>query len=196
MKRTKLVCGVGINDADYAVSICVNGKTVTCTYYRRWKTMIQRCYSSSLHERCPTYIGCTVSSEWLSFMSFKKWMEGQDWQDKQLDKDIIRPENKVYCSDFCCFVPGELNKLLTDSAKIRGKYPQGVYLNKVAGKFQAYMKKSSVKRSLGYFGTAKEASEAYIKAKSEYIRSVALEQTDPRVMVGLIKHAEMLQMGY
>ena len=98
MKPKKLVCGVGINDAGYVVmefeTIIVDGKRKrkrvwACPYHQTWKGMLERCYSTKFQERNPTYIGCTVSKEWLVFSNFRAWMMTQDWQGKHLDKDIF-----------------------------------------------------------------------------------------------------------
>lgn len=191
MKR--LIQGVGVNDADYVLNQTENGKTVLCPFYRRWMDMLTRCYSDNWHQKRPTYIGCSVCDEWLSFMNFKAWMIVQDWKGKQLDKDIIEPGNKLYSSDTCCFISQDINLLLTDSAAIRGKYPQGVYFNKTAGKFQAYIKISGIKKSLGYFHTSEEASVVYIDAKSSHILDIANEQSDLRVKSGLKMHSEILK---
>lgn len=64
--KTKLVYGVGINDADYVVqrkeTIEVNGVRKrrlvwVCPYYQVWRTMLRRCYSTKYHDRQPTYKG-------------------------------------------------------------------------------------------------------------------------------------------
>ncbi len=51
MKKT--IYGVGTNDANYLV---VN-KGVRCPYYKKWSSMLERCFSKSLHKKHPTYIG-------------------------------------------------------------------------------------------------------------------------------------------
>jgi len=196
MTRTNLIHGIGVNDAEYVVKKIIKGKEISCPYYATWKTMIQRCYSSKLHDRCPTYIGCSVCDEWLFFMCFRRWMMQQDWESGQLDKDIINPGNKIYSPSNCCFVLQDINKLLTDSNAARGKYPQGVYLNVAAKKFQAYMKVSGVKKSLGYYFNPEDASKAYIEAKTTHILSIAKKQNDIRVRNGLIKHANILKAGF
>ena len=196
MSNRRLVSGVGINDADYTVKHTINGSLTCCPYYECWRRMFYRSYSQKFHKLCSTYYGCSVHSEWHSFMSFRAWMIKQDWEGKQLDKDIISPGNKVYSPETCCFVPQSLNKLLTDSASNRGNYPAGVYLYKPTGRYQAYMKIEGVKRSLGYYSTPEEASQVYITAKSAHIRDIAEQQKDIRIKEGLIKHAEMLQVGY
>ena len=89
----RLVFGVGINDSDYEVYKyeTINGKrkaTWKCPYYERWVSMLRRCYSPRSLEKYPTYKGCTVCEEWLTFSTFKKWMENQEWEDRHLDKDF------------------------------------------------------------------------------------------------------------
>lgn len=195
MSRTRLIYGIGISDADYTVKKITNNKEISCPYYRTWKAMMRRCYSDKFHQMCPTYIGCSVHEEWLSFMAFRAWMIKQDWKGKQLDKDITKPGNKIYSPSFCVFVTQDINKLLTDSAAIRGKYPQGVYFNKFANKFQAYIKINGIKKSLGYFSGPGKAAKAYVNAKYSHIIEIAKEQLDPRIKSGLILHANKLKLG-
>jgi len=90
--KDRLVCGVGINDADYPTRRykTVNGKSKlvwTCPFWRKWKDMISRCYSERELEKYPTYKGCSVCEDWLYFSRFKAWMEKQAWEGLVLDKD-------------------------------------------------------------------------------------------------------------
>ena len=135
-KKSRLVFGVGINDADYAVETIVNCERQRCPFYRPWSSMLKRCYSEKLHAIQATYIGCSVVNEWHSFMNFRAWMISQDWKGKCLDKDIIEPGNKVYSPDKCIFISNALNSLLTDHAAGRGIYALGVSLHE-SGKFTA-----------------------------------------------------------
>ena len=90
LDKPKLVYGVGINDADYVVQKketvgYVNGvrkqKIVwECPYYRVWKGMLKRCYSPELQERQPTYKGCSVSKEWLTFSNFRRDRKSVVWE--------------------------------------------------------------------------------------------------------------------
>lgn len=132
MKPKKLVRGVGINNADYAVQRfetigCVGGKRKrkkvwVCPYYRAWENMLSRCYSAKYQERQPAYIGCTVSEEWLTFSNFKAWMEKQEWEGKQLSKDLLFEGNKVYSAENCVFVTRAVNNPTTDSKASRGEW--------------------------------------------------------------------------
>ena len=134
----KLVWNIGINDADYSVekktSWYENGKQKqkrvwVCPFYEKWRPMLQRCYSEKFQNKRPTYKGCSVCQEWLTFSNFKAWMEQQDWYGKELDKDILFPGNKIYSPDTCIFVDQGVNKFLIESNAARGKYMVGVHLS-------------------------------------------------------------------
>ena len=196
MKKPRKVYGVGINDADYAVRPRgPDGKEVWCPYYRTWLDMLTRAYSHPFLARYPAYSGVTVCEEWHSFMAFRAWMETQDWEGKQLDKDIIAPGNKVYSPDTCVFVSGELNKLLTDHAAARGEWPIGVSWHKGHNKLRAFIKEGGKNRHLGYFTCPHEAHIAWRKAKVRIVRDAAREQDDPRVYAGLLRHAARIESG-
>ena len=47
----------------------VKGKR--CPYYDRWKKILNRCYNEDRLSRYPSYNGCKVSNEWLTFSNFK-----------------------------------------------------------------------------------------------------------------------------
>lgn len=133
-EKNKLVHGVGIND--YEGSVYVNGKRIES--YRCWKSMLERCYSSTFQIRCPTYVGCTVCVEWLSFSNFKKWY-GENYREGfELDKDILVEGNKIYSPDTCVFVPHYLNTILIDSGKSRGDLPLGVCIKRMIIKGKTY----------------------------------------------------------
>lgn len=175
----KLVCGVGVNDADYIVYPTINGKIERCPYYTRWVGMIQRCYDPKCHARYPTYINCYVCEEWMVFSNFKRWMQNQDWKGKDLDKDILFNGNKVYGPDTCVFIAPEINKLLNDSAATRGSYPQGVCYEKSRKKYKAQCTVSGKPKKLGRYQTQEEASAAYKEFKYKLIANIANEQTEP-----------------
>lgn len=197
----KLVYGVGINDADYHVQEWItvedgDGKKKQklvwiCPFYRRWKDMLKRCYSDRCQERQPTYEGCSVCEEWLKFSSFRAWMKTQDWEGRQLDKDILFPDNKVYSPETCVFVNREANSFVLECNASRGRYMIGVYWHKGSNKFTALCRDGTGKRKyLGYFDTELEAHQAWLKCKLEQAKILAAEQTDPRVAKALIERYE------
>lgn len=90
--------------------------------YNLWKHMLERCYSPEYHIIKPTYIGCTVHSDWHNYQVFCdeiQQLEGYTaWANDnnpinayQLDKDIKIKGNKLYSKDNCMFVTKEDNSL-------------------------------------------------------------------------------------
>lgn len=206
MKASKLVYGVGINDADYAThkweTIEVNGKQKQklvwyCPYFRVWHSMLQRCYSSEYQERNPTYKGCSVSKEWLTFSNFKLWMDVQDWEGLQLDKDLLFEGNKVYRDKTCVFVTRMVNMFTTDRVNNRGEWLIGVCWDKFANKFKSQCSNPFTKKSehLGLFTCEQEAHQAWLKRKLELATLLAAEQTDKRVGKALISRYESYNLG-
>lgn len=187
-----LVYGVGINDAGYLTQPIVDGIRMRCPFYQRWRAMLTRCYSSKYHKRFPTYTGCSVCREWLTFSNFKKWMEEQKWEGNELDKDILIEGNKVYSPATCVFVSPKLNSLLNDCGAARGRYPKGVSYNKEKNKYISQCNIDGKRKHLGCFDSVEEALVAYQEAKSDYVRKMALTQNGflrnalLRIAVGMV----------
>ena len=197
MKPKKLVYGVGINDADYIVvkyeTTEVNGvqkqkRVWSCKYYQTWKNMIERCYFAKAQEKYPTYIGCSVSEDWLVFSKFKAWMEKQDWEGKHLDKDLLFEGNKVYSAETCVFIEPLVNTFIIDSGAARGELMIGASWHKKKNKFQSSCKNPFTKKLeyLGLFTTEQEAHNAWRKRKLELAHELASIQADARVAKALI----------
>jgi hypothetical protein len=192
--KPKLVYGAGINDVGYNVTESVelprnSGKRKrkilsVCPYYRKWVKILERCYSKSYQVKKPTYVGCTVDPEWLYFSNFKKWVDSQpnkDWQNSELDKDLLMTGCKVYSPDSCCFIPQRLNSFLTTSKASRGECLIGV--SKYHNKFRACcsdMTGGSI-NYIGLFKTELEAHKAWQAKKHEYACKLADLQEDSRV---------------
>lgn len=189
----KLVYGVGVNDSDYITTYkSKGGKYLTCPYYKRWKGMLERCYSPKCQIKHPTYKGCSVSKDWLLFSSFKAWMEKQDWRGKYLDKDIIYLNNKIYSPASCIFISREINNLLTDCRAAKGEYPQGVSWHKVVGKYVALCCRRGKQSHLGYFLNPEQAERCYCIHKADYILTLAATQestSQPKLQQALINHS-------
>lgn len=198
MKPKRLVCGVGVNDAGYVTQKhetigYVNGKLKqkavwSCPYYKTWKSMLERCYSAKTQERQPAYKGCSVSEEWLTFSNFRNWMAAQNWEGKQLDKDLLFEGNKIYSAETCVFVTQMVNLFTTDCRAARGKLPIGVSWDKRAAKFLVHCSNTFTKKveHLGLFTCEKEAHNAWRKRKLELAHELAAIQEDDRVGKALI----------
>lgn len=186
-QRNRLVYGVGINDADYHVVFQEHGKRWVCPIYQAWSDMIRRCHNKKRQERHPTYRGCTVTQKWFSFLEFRAWMSHQDFEGKQLDKDILCPGNKIYSPETCAFVSQNINTFVTDSGATRGDLPLGVHLHKRSGKLVAQCRNpfTGKKEHLGYFLDSESAHEAWRNYKHKMALIYADLQTDPRVAQAL-----------
>jgi hypothetical protein len=187
-----IIEGIGINDADYVVSTKRNGKRFTCPYYRTWHNMMKRCYAPNSHISQPTYKECSVCMEWHTFSVFREWMVRQDWQDKELDKDILKPGNKVYSPENCMFVTRAINSLVHPRAPRRASIPTGVWFDLGAGKWRAEFTAYGKKRYVGLYYTSMAAGRAYRKAKAAHIAEVAMQQEQP-LQDALLQHSELLQ---
>ena len=197
-KRNKLICGIGVNDADYNVykteTVVSKHKIVWhCPFYSTWTNMLNRCYSEKYQSRQPTYKGCSVCEEWLTFSNFKKWMETQDWEGKQLDKDLLSEGNKIYCPEYCIFVDGVINTFVIDRGASRGEYLIGVSWVNYASKFVSKCNNplTGKQEHLGYFTDELKAHLVWKKRKHELACQLAESElvSDPRL-------AEVLKTRY
>lgn len=168
---------MGFNDADYQVTKTVNGKKEICPYYSRWHNMLKRCYCQKTLKKRPSYNGCYVCVEWLTFSNFKSWMEKQDWQGKHLDKDILIQGNKCYSPKTCLFVTNEVNNIM--KVKLSGILCSGVSFCNTSKKYKAYGSSKDKTIGLGSYDSYDEASHAYRVYKKNSIIELALKQEEP-----------------
>jgi len=194
VSKRSLVYGIGINDSDYITKPMINGKQVTCAFYKTWQLMLQRCYSEKFHKKYPTYKDCTTAPEWHSFMAFKSWMIERDYEGKEIDKDLLVIGNKIYSPEACIFVSKQVNYLMGSCAAKRGLLPQGVSFDR--GRYLARVRIKGTETRVGRYSTIPEAEASYVKAKSANIIRTALEQTDMRLMKSLINHADYMRINF
>lgn len=175
----KSVCHQGyIGEGKYKPKI--DGKITK--QYEAWHNMIQRCYSANYQATRPTYKICTVCNEWLNFQNFAEWydnnyyeVESNSQRGMNLDKDILKKNNTVYCPEYCVFVPDRINLLFIKVDKIRGNLPVGVNKPKNNKRYTAHFSNGIKQEKLGLFDTPEEAFQAYKKRKESYIKEVAEE---------------------
>lgn len=160
----RLVFGVGNNDIPGASKL-----THKDPFYVAWAGMLKRCYSDKYLEKYPSYKGCSVVDEWLSFSAFKAWMLTQDWQGMVLDKDLAVAGNRVYGPDTCLFIPEWLNTLLSSLTPLRRDLPMGVSRKK--GRYRARYSRQCKAVNLGHFDTPEDAHVAYRAFRVAEIRS-------------------------
>jgi len=186
-KRTKLVQGYGINDADYITGAKTSRGQWFCPIYRKWSGMLERVYCCSYKIKHPSYVGVLIHPNWLSFMSFREWCLENRWRsDYQLDKDVIS-ESKMYAPETCSFIPAIVNTFIVDRELCRGEYPIGV--SRSNNKFRSQCANPFIKKQehIGYFDTPEEAHWAWKQKKHQHALVLAdmYPDLDPRVLTAL-----------
>lgn len=162
-----------------------DGKVVNCPFYTRWSNLLQRCHSEVWHNKHPNYKGCTVCDEWLTFSNFKRWMETQDWEGKQLDKDLLG-DGKLYSPETCCFLTQAQNKFLITKEGPDRLLPTGVTILP-SGRYRSvttdFLNKKRV--HIGVFDTPQEASVAW-KLKKAELAKVLFKGCEDRILKSVL----------
>lgn len=202
MKTKRKVCGVGINDSPTPINKRVTlphpkGKQIqktvwACPFYVVWADMLKRCYSPKYLAKYPTYEGCTVCDDWLYFSKFRAWMETQNWEGKELDKDFIKMGNKVYCPEFCLFLSKQMNYLFLTKANQRGETLLGTRRTK-SGKYQVSCSTSNKVRHYGTHVCEMYAHNIWKKVKLDHLKELAVSETDERIIAGIRQRVSLLE---
>lgn len=187
----KSVLGIGINDAEYQISRYeyIDGKRCQvwiCPYYLLWKSVLTRSLCIKFKKKWPKYTDVCVCEEWLTFSNFKSWMEKQDWEGKELDKDILYTGNKEYSPSKCCFVSKRVNTFIIDGAKVRGNFPIGVSWNKSVKKFVAQCQNGTGKQLSRYFDNVEDAFYWWLETKTNIAISLMENEQDKRISSAII----------
>lgn len=195
-RKRGLIQGVGINDADYQTSRSVYGpkgtvprkctKLFECPYYKRWVDMLMRCYNKNYQLKFPTYVGCYASDEWLHFSKFREWMVEQNWKGKELDKDLLVLDNKVYSKETCVFISGAINSFFHDNGSRASTLPSGVSAHGDRYRTKGRNPFTKTQDHLGMFDCPNEAHKAWKAHKHMLSCKYAEQETDPRVVKALI----------
>lgn len=144
--------------------------------YHIWHGILSRCDEQKRRERDWAYRDCKVCAEWKDYENFRIWYNQNHIQGYQLDKDILKKGNKVYCPEYCCFVPQEINLLVKTRGLSATKYPPGVYITNKG--FVAYISIKKKQSRLGLYDSAEAAFAKYKEEKEAHIRRVAQEYYD------------------
>ncbi|MGV6396927.1 hypothetical protein ACTUVN_002622 [Pseudomonas caspiana] len=198
-RQQRLIYGVGINDADYPTSsrqtvVSGGAKKVVriskCPYFSAWSDMIRRSSSEAFKRNNPAYADVSVCQEWITFSSFRTWMERQNWQGMDLDKDILSRGSKSYSPETCCFVSRATNRFMVHCPESRGLL-LGVDWCEPNKKFRAQINVAGRKRSIGYYESSGEAHLAWCIAKLDLCRKLIIsEKIESPVSDALIQRFE------
>lgn len=162
------VYGIGENDLPF------EGKAEP---YIKWRNLLKRCYDPVYLSKEPSYAGCSVCDEWLTYSHFKKWFEANNIPGYALDKDILVRNNKVYSPQTCCFVPQEINNAVICTQQKKSELPSGIAFQQWGSyyNYKAQMSKCGKLVCLGHFSTPEEAHLAYKEAKEQYVKELAIK---------------------
>ncbi|MGB4898961.1 MAG: hypothetical protein WBP57_11135 [Ignavibacteria bacterium] len=144
--------------------------------YRLWLNMVKRCYSELTQKARPSYIGCSVSGNFACYDYFYDWCQSQIGFNKigyQLDKDLLRKNNKIYSENDCVFLPSEINTALILRKSKRGDYPIGVTFCKRDNLYRSTLTMFGLNTNVGYFKDEKTAFNKYKEIKELYLKSLA-----------------------
>lgn len=201
-KTKRKVCGVGINDSTTTINIRVTlphpkGKQLqravwTCPFYVKWADMLKRCYSKKYLAKYPSYVGCHVCDEWLIFSNFRAWMEQQDWEGKELDKDLLVMGNKEYCPQRCIFITKKINYLFLTKPNKRGETLLGTRKTK-SGKYQVACMAEGKSSNYGSHVCEMVAHTIWKQAKIKYLKEVMLNLEDCRISLGIQQRVDFLE---
>ena len=215
----RLICGVGVNDADYVIDVretighTAEGKQIQnhvwrCPYYAEWNSMLSRGHSEKRKIRNPHYTTATVNEEWHLFSRFRAWMVEQPYQaGMKLDKDVLLMGNAQYSSDTCRFVPVYINNLLVNCRKsAKDTLPLGVSFHANSSKFRVRCRdENSKEQHLGMRADALEGHRLWQKEKARVIGAMVNKwQFDPEtshsfsqdVAMSLFDRVEILTDDY
>ena len=188
---SRLVHGIGYNDGKYSSR---DGNR-TAYIYGKWQRMLERCYNEKSLIAKPTYIGCSVSDNFKAYALFHEWyieQVGFEYQDWQLDKDLLIRNNKVYSEECCILLPKDINTLIIKNDARRGDWPIGVSKHKRDGTYSAVCNYGRARQKhLGSFNCPMKAFSVYKVAKEAYIKQVAEQYKDvidPRAYKALLEY--------
>ena len=154
-----------------------------CLYYKRWKKILERCYSKANLVDNPTYYPVTVCKEWLYFSTFKKWMLDQeellgDLSGLHIDKDLLVKDSVIYSPETCTFLRPKVNNFMTECKK--GKLMKDIgykvrvyttgrvrYQARCCSPFKTGTREAD---SLGCFDTKEDAHQAWKRRKLHYAK--------------------------
>lgn len=183
------IMNIGLNDAPYITQIKIKGVSFVCPFHKTWRNMLLRVYSKAYQSRQSTYIGTTVCKEWLLFTNFKAWMQTQNWENNQLDKDIRVKGNKHYSPNTCLFVSQHINSLL----RPHDRTAKGIYEDKTNPNNIRYVVHRVINgksKHLEQYNTRQKAEIVSYKCKRDLLLNIAEIEIDNTIKLHLIKEAK------
>lgn len=187
---SKTVLGVA------CIGIGKHSRSTSKLIYQIWFDMLKRCYSDRVKAIRNTYKDCRVCDEWLNFQNFAEWCEKQNnFENFELDKDLLVRGNKFYSPETCCFIPQDINGTLVKNERKRLNKDTPIGVTKVVQvngvKYLVYFSKKKKLTYCGSYGSVEEAFSAYKVAKEGYLKELAekwKDKIDDRTYEALINY--------
>lgn len=173
-----MLYGVGITDVDYIVN--------KCPFYLKWQQVIRRCDSTEYTLKRPN-LSADISDDWRYFSKFRKWMEEQEWQNKEIDKDLLIRGNRLYSAETCLLVDTVVNTFINEFRTKQSDLPIGCSRQK-NGKIIVQVKdwESGQRVYVGTFDSVDLAKRAYYETKHRFAVRLAETQTNEKVVNALL----------
>lgn len=183
----------------FGVAVANASRTKNKKAYDVWYDMIFRCYSPKAKERFPTYSNCKVCDEWLTLSNFIEWHKHNYVDGYSIDKDILKINNKIYCPEFCRYVPRVVNSMTVRTNMSIDKSLTGASFNSAKGLWQSGCRNPLTKKNeyLGLFDSEEAAHLAWAKRKSEIAVEVceSIDCLDPDVLTAM-KNRSFVEIQY
>lgn len=155
--------------------------------YAIWSGMLRRCYYNG--EGINKYKLVQVCEEWFDFMKFKEWYrahvpkEHPSWF--AIDKDLLGRGKRIYCPEYCCMLPIEINACISaikniDNPSLTETSAKSVYLlSKLIEKYKGLIEERA---EIAIRGFVKAYEENYKRVMKETLEShykhLELQKTD------------------
>jgi hypothetical protein len=169
-----------------------------------WSNLKQRLRGSSV--RNESYLECFHN--FLGFQDFAEWCQQQEnytSKDEKgryyhLDKDILFANNKIYSKETCCFIPADLNMVLSKGNNKTNKYLIGTCFVEKVGRFTSHVTgHPDLKHGyLGIYDTEIEAHRAWQLGKIQVLEHSInkFSYLPPSILEGLTKHIQLIQKQF
>lgn len=162
--------------------------------HRHWRHVLERTIGGRDIKR---YDDCSVTTDWYDLQTFAEWAVEQKNSTKteengrlyHLDKDMVCKGNRVYCPEYCVFIPNEVNAFYTKKDVGNTGFPGVNYIKPAtSGAKDGYIARCTIGKEreyLGYYNSPETAFYHYKEAKekaAKHLASLWENKIDDRVI--------------